>query len=280
MHKTEKKNEEKKSIMSIVKENIEEENKEKKDLSDNNINNNINNINSNIKTNSNNNNGKIDSKKEESQEDPLISQMNNLRLSSLQGRITEEEINNSAKIILEEIKGNLLDGEKIEINAGGMVGGRGKYDGFAIFGQKNPKAEDNNSKNNFKPDFELNYGEYLPYPYIFSIYYKKEEKSYYIRAFSGKGSDNKILFIKLKNDKKFILKQKELISAGDNIFQVTPISNNFLEIIHLEKKRSHNNNPNEIKETTAPKRPKELDADVIRFKNREEELLLQEEKNK
>ncbi len=33
------------------------------------------------------------------------------------------------------------------------------------------------------------------------------------------------------------------------------------------------NNPNEINETTAPKRPKELEADVIRFKNHEEDWI-------
>ena len=99
-----------------------------------------------------------------------------------------------------------------------------------------------NEKNHiFKNDFELNYSETLSYPYVFVIYYKKEEKSYYIRAFSGKGSDNKILFIRLKNENKLILKQKELISAGDTIFQITPLDNNNLEIIHLSKKKSLNN---------------------------------------
>ena len=82
----------------------------------------------------------------------------------------------------------------------------------------------------------------LPFPYIFAIYYRKEDKSYYIRSFSGKGSDNKLLFIKLKNNEKYILKQKELISAGDSIFQITPMQNNFLEIIHLERKKRNNIN--------------------------------------
>ena len=249
MLKTDKKNELTNSIMSIVQENIEEENKDiiKDKDKDININDNINekdnlkenvNINNSIKDISNNNNDKIDEKKES---DPLINHMN------IQGNITEEEINNSSKIILEEINGNLFKGEKIEINAGGMVGGRGKKDGFAIFGQKNnnekedEKNSNNNNNNSFKPDFELNYNESLSYPYIFAIYYKKEEKAYYIRAFSGKGSGNKILFIKLKNNDKFILKQRELISAGNKIFQIDQINDNALEIINLEKKRHHHN---------------------------------------
>ena len=234
--KTEKRNEKGNSIMNIVKENIEEENKEE------NKNNNEINI----------NNENIDNKKEE---DPLITYLNT------QGKVPDEEINISPKLVLEEIDGNLFDGKTIEINAGGMVGGRGKKDGFTIFGNKNIKTEikldsninnNNNqikdkeakdkSKNNnnllFKPDFELNYPELISYPYIFAIYYKKEDKSYYIRAFSGKGSDNKVLFIKLKNKHKLKLKQKELISAGDTIFQITPVNDENLEIMHLSRKKA------------------------------------------
>ena len=235
--KTEKKDEKSNSLLNVIKENIKEENKDK-------------NINYNNKED-------IEEKKEE---DDVISYLNS------QGKLPENEIKNSSKLILEELDGNLFRGQKIEIDAGGMVGGRGKKDGFTIFGQNNSKKEINSKENNkinnnnvinntekvnikqeneknhiFKNDFELNYSENLSYPYVFVIYYKKEEKSYYIRAFSGKGSDNKILFIRLKNENKLILKQKELISAGDTIFQITPLDNNNLEIIHLSKKKSLNN---------------------------------------
>jgi hypothetical protein len=237
MLKTEKKDEKSNSLLNVIKENIKEENKDK-------------NINYNNKED-------IEEKKEE---DDVISYLNS------QGKLPENEIKNSSKLILEELDGNLFRGQKIEIDAGGMVGGRGKKDGFTIFGQNNSKKEINSKENNkinnnnvinniekvnikqeneknhiFKNDFELNYSENLSYPYVFVIYYKKEEKSYYIRAFSGKGSDNKILFIRLKNENKLILKQKELISAGDTIFQITPLANNNLEIIHLSKKKSLNN---------------------------------------
>jgi len=185
---------------------------------------------------------------EKKEVDPLLSIINSNR------KISEEEIKNSSKLILEEIDGNLFNGKKIEINAGGMVEGRNKKDGFTIFGQKmffndknsnlNSEAAPKNDNNNNNEqnekiinDFELNYSNFLPYPYIFAIYYKKEEKSYYIRAYSGKGSDNKILFIKLTNDNKLALKQKELISAGSIIFQISPVGNNNLEIINLSGKR-------------------------------------------
>ena len=185
---------------------------------------------------------------EKNEDDPLITYIGSNR------KISEQEIKNSPKIFLEEIDGKLLNGKIIEINAGGMINGRNKKDGFTIFGQKmcnNSKGEiqlqneainkDNDNDNDiFIPDFELNYSIYLGYPYIFSIYYKIEEKSYFLRAYCGKGSDNKILFIKLNHENKYILKRKELISAGNIIFQVSPKDNNCLEIINLTSKKHIN----------------------------------------
>ena len=130
---------------------------------------------------------------EKNPEDPLISYITSNR------KISDEIIQNSSKLIVEEIEGKLFNNKKIEINAGGMVGGRNKKDGFTIFGQ-NPEKSSNNDM--FIPDFELNISSNyssnnnFSYPYIFSIYYKIEDKNYYIRSYSGKGSDNKILFIK------------------------------------------------------------------------------------
>ena len=169
---------------------------------------------------------------EKNPEDPLISYITSNR------KISDEEIQNSSKLILEEIEGNLFNEKKIEINAGGMVGGRNKKDGFTIFGQN---LEKNSNNDMFIPDLELNLSNNnnFTYPYIFSIYYKMEDKSYYIRSYSGKGSDNKILFIKLRNKNKYPLKQKEIISAGSVIFQVNPIINsNELEIINLTYKKN------------------------------------------
>ena len=173
---------------------------------------------------------KIVEEEEKNPEDPLISYIASNR------KISDEEIKNSSKLILEEIEGNLFSEKKIEINAGGMIGGRNKKDGFSIFGQN---LEKNSNNEMFIPDFELNLSNNnFSYPYIFSIYYKRENKSYYIRSYSGKGSDNKILFIKLRNKNKYILKQKEIISAGSIIFQVNPINSNELEIINLTNKKN------------------------------------------
>ena len=168
---------------------------------------------------------------EKNPEDPLISYITSNR------KISDELIQNSSKLILEEIEGKLFNEKKIEINAGGMVGGRNKKDGFTIFGQNPEKASNNDM---FIPDFELNISNNnnnFSYPYIFSIYYKIEDKNYYIRSYSGKGSDNKILFIKLRNKNKYVIKQKEIISAGSIIFQITPINDNEIEIINLTNKK-------------------------------------------
>ena len=172
---------------------------------------------------------------EKNPEDPLISYITSNR------KISDEEIKNSSKLILEEIEGNLFNEKKKEINAGGMIGGRNKKDGFTIFGQN---LEKNSNNDMFVPDFELNLSNSInnnnnfSYPYIFSIYYKIEDKSYYIRSYSGKGSDNKILFIKLRNKNKYIIKQKEIISAGSIIFQINPINSNELEIVNLTNKKN------------------------------------------
>ena len=266
------KNEENNNNCNINNINInenEEKNKEDK---------NINKINENGEDNNYNNNNDIDENKnvdnienshkqdnineiikneieeEKNEEDPLITYITSNR------KISEEEIKNASKLILEEIDGTLLNGKIIEINAGGMIDGRNKKDGFTIFGQKkcensnttnsNPEIQlhkdinniiNNNDNNNdiFTPDIEINYSKFLSYPYIFAIYYKREDKNYYIRAYSGKGSDNKILFIKLNNEEKYVLKQKELISAGNIIFQVHVIDAH-LEIINLTNKKHSN----------------------------------------
>ena len=181
---------------------------------------------------------------EKNEEDPLVTYIASNR------KISEQEIKNAPKLFLEEMDGTLFNGKTIEINAGGMINGRNKKDGFTIFGQKKNNSNSNteipiqnevNNKNNdndiFIPDLELNYSNYLGYPYIFSVYYKIEEKSYFIRAYCGKGSDNKILFIKLNHENKYILKRKELISAGNIIFQVSPKNNNCIEIINLTSKK-------------------------------------------
>ena len=150
----------------------------------------------------------------------------------------------------------------IRINASGMIGGRGIGDGITIFGNNpNNQGEEGSNMNtgvsSLKPDFILNLKEKYNYPFIFIIYFEKETKSYFIRPYSSKNNDNRILYIKLTNGYNLPLKQKEIISAGNIIFQVSPLENNVLEVVNLSKQNLSNmlstkinmietKNPNEI----------------------------------
>ena len=161
---------------------------------------------------------------------------NNENLDSnrkIDSNITKE----SSSLTIEEIDCNLLKGQKIQINAQGMIGGRGKKDGVSIFGCNNEQNENpnDNNKQNLKPDFILNFKDKLSYPYIFMIYFERDSKSYYIKSYISKDDKNKILYIKLNHEYYLPIKQKELIIAGNIVFQVTPINNNKLEIINLSK---------------------------------------------
>ena len=153
-------------------------------------------------------------------------------------RITSTEIKDASTLIIEEKECNIFNGEQIKINAAGMIGGRGVGDGLTIFGSSANQIDNENTEKNeniLKVDFILNLNQKYSYPYIFMIYFEKDSKSYFIRPYSSKNNDNRILYIKLTNGYNLSLKQKEIISAGNIIFQVSPVENNNLEIVNLSK---------------------------------------------
>ena len=155
-------------------------------------------------------------------------------------RITNDEVKECRTLLLEEKDCSIFNGEKIQINASGMIGGRGVGDGIAIFGSNsNNQGEEGSNMNTgvspLKTDFTLNLKEKYNYPYIFIVYFDKESKSYFIRPYSSKNNDNRILYVKLSNGYNLSLKQKEIISAGNIIFQVSPLENNILEVVNLSK---------------------------------------------
>ena len=113
-----------------------------------------------------------------------------------------------------------------------MEGGKGRNDGVTLFGTAKDEEDENSNKT---IDCVLNLNQKYNYPYIFTIYFSKETKSYFILPFSGKNNDNRILYIKLTNGYNLPIKQKEVISAGNIFFQVTPLENNNLEIVNLSK---------------------------------------------
>ena len=201
-----KKNEEKNESKGEINKNSEKENKEEENIEDNN--------------NKDNNEKNIDL-------EPINKNLTSNR------RITNEEVKECSTLLLEEKDCDIFNKQIIKINASGMVGGREVGDGIAIFGSNpNNTGEDNNS---LKTDFTLNLKEKYDYPYIFIIYFDKETKSYFIRPYSSKNNDNRILYVKLSNGYNLPLKQKEIISAGNIIFQVSPIENNNLEVVNLSK---------------------------------------------
>ena len=177
---------------------------------------------------------------------------NNINIDSY--RKIDSNINrNSPSLILEEIECNLLNGQKIKINAKGMVGGRGLNDGVTIFGC-NSNVDNNQNNKILKSDFTFNFKDKYLYPYIFMIYFDKEDKSYYIRPYIGENDDNKILYINLNHDNNFIIKQKELIYAGNVLFQVSPINDYNLEIVNS----SQENTSSIKKQTFDPSSKKEV----------------------
>ena len=191
------------------------------------------NFNCSIKTKHNNNN---ENEIKNNNDDPILSYLNSNR------EISEEEIKSAPIIIIREESGNIFNNQTIKINAGGLIGGRNVKDGVAIFGLKknnnNISTIDNTNNTLFTPDFYLNSDENLNYPYIFAVYFNRDKKNYHIRAYGGKDSDNRILFIKLTGKFSLPIKQKEIISAGNVIFQVTPIENNQIEITNLSRKEN------------------------------------------
>jgi hypothetical protein len=202
-----KKNEEKNESKEEINKNSEKENKEEENIEDNN-------------NKDNNKNNNIDL-------EPINKNLNSNR------RITNEEVKECSTLILEEKDCDIFNKQIIKINASGMIGGREVGDGIAIFGSNpNNTGDDNNS---LKTDFTLNLKEKYNYPYIFIIYFDKDTKSYFIRPYSSKNNDNRILYVKLSNGYNLPLKQKEIISAGNIIFQVSPIENNNLEVVNLSK---------------------------------------------
>ena len=188
---------------------------------------------------------KNENNKKENNENKEPGKENENQIIDSNRKIIENDIKDAPTLTLEEIECNLLNGQKITINAQGMVGGRGLNDGVTIFGSASNLYQSENSNFNvinssvntnfIKSDFILNLKEKYNYPYIFMIYFEKESKSYLIRPYSSKNNDNRILYILLTNGYNLPLKQREIFSAGNIIFQANPIENNNLEITNLSK---------------------------------------------
>lgn len=147
--------------------------------------------------------------------------------------ISEEETALGPRILIEQIQGNLLNVKSIEISASGIANGRGAKDGVTIFGVDQPDIE----KNKFDIFVNYDYNLVKTFPYICSIYYRKEEKQFYIKAYQTQDKFNKILFIKLDSNYSLVLEHNEIISAGNTLFQIAIINENNLEITDLSNNK-------------------------------------------
>ena len=164
-------------------------------------------------------------------------------------KITDDINKDAPTLLIEEVECNLLNGQKIKVNAQGMIGGRGNNDGVVIFGAKTNKEQDEK----IKSDFILNCDNKTSYPCVFFIYFEKAQKSYYIKPYTIESDEKNFFYIKLNHDNNYPLRQKEIILAGNIIFHISPLEDNKLEIVNLSKKNSEDEqkkifDPKEIKE--------------------------------
>ena len=173
---------------------------------------------------------KSNKEEDNSNENKEVEQINKIIDSNR--KITNEDLKEASILILEGKECDIFNGEKIKINAFGMEGGKGRNDGVTIFGGNPDQDKDISNK---YIDFVLNLKHKNNSPYIFYIFFEKDTKSYFISPYSGNNKDNRILYAKLTNGYNLPLKQKEIISAGNIFFQITPLENNNLEIVNLSK---------------------------------------------
>lgn len=142
--------------------------------------------------------------------------------------ITDVEVQENPRIELEEVEGNILNGEKIEICATGMIHSsiRQANDGISYFGITN----NNNTgfKEYTKLDFVLNLDSLnTASNVIFKVFFDKKTKKYFISSNIGE-SDKTILFVRI--ERVFAIKRKHIVSLGDIHISVETDSNNSLKI--------------------------------------------------
>ena len=150
--------------------------------------------------------------------------------------ITQNDIDSGPNLVIKETEGNQLSQGSIELNAAGCeIGERQAKDGVTLFGptltdEKNNIINDILIAPNFK---DIN-------SHLFVIYYRKDEKKYYIRTYKDQLSNGlSVLLVKIK--KTFLIKKSEMIMIGDLFFVfLLNISNSYkiLTITKLSCKRS------------------------------------------
>lgn len=130
--------------------------------------------------------------------------------------ITDIEVQENRKLILSEVDGNCLNGNKIEINASGIVkdGLRNLKNGVSYFGflMEDDDECENNENLKFPIDYELNIRKINKSSnVIFKIFFDKVLKKYYLSSSVNK-NDFTVVFIKVDMIK---LVSKHIVSLGE-----------------------------------------------------------------
>lgn len=152
--------------------------------------------------------------------------------------ITDEEIATGNAFELKEISGNLFNNQSLQINASGIINNT-KKDGIVLFGSQGPVSDyyERNPRFHRKCDIYCNLEKSIGFgfPYLFIIFYKREDRRFYIKDYHEKGLQNKLLFIKIDSKKRFYVQKKEMISVGNFIFQLSPLPGEKIEIKNVTK---------------------------------------------
>lgn len=150
--------------------------------------------------------------------------------------ITMEDIQQNQTLTITEKEGNQLKSIPLQINAAGYPeSARKANDGVTLFG---PRLKDEH--NVVINDIEIASNLKDIYKHIFTIYYKKQVKKYYIRTYKEQ-LDNGLSVLLVKIKKTFPIKLKEIFMIGDLffVFKVRTIENESqLTILKLSCKRS------------------------------------------
>jgi len=126
----------------------------------------------------------------------------------------------------------------------GLVdGARKAKDGIVFFGKdlkNNENVVINDFALNIQNNEELNKSSEINILHLFLIYYKRENKKYYLKTYKDKTKFNQNLpFVLIRIDQPCAIKRKILIKVGEYFFQMIPKNeDNSLEIIQINPKNN------------------------------------------
>lgn len=132
---------------------------------------------------------------------------------------------------------DILNHNKIMINAGGLLGGREANDGVTYFSI--PSLSPNSKNDTLKPiDYTLNIRHSIiqDIDYLFLIYFRQETKDYHIKFSDNIGDANNEIFLHLFDNMEIPINKSEVLSLGKILLQVVPNSkNNSIKLINLNE---------------------------------------------